>query len=81
MCSRLQHCPKCGEAVQDLEEHTREAHKQVQCPECQELVDEYFFSNHQTETCPRRVVGKCPYCEIDLLACDKDGLFMVHLLS
>ena len=74
MCERLKLCPICQERVQDLDEHNKEYHQKIVCDMCNQEVDEYLFEKHQAEECPRRVVGHCPYCEIDLFPDNKEGL-------
>ncbi|KAK2951775.1 putative Mitogen-activated protein kinase 5 [Blattamonas nauphoetae] len=61
-------CPKCGEPVQKtaLDEHYAESHQSVECELCHMQIDQYFLELHQKDECQCRILGQCPYCEIDL---------------
>ena len=67
-------CCLCNEYVEELEKHKLEKHPPLACENCHRLIDPYLLDKHNLEECPRRIVGQCPYCEIDLLAETKDGI-------
>ena len=73
-------CSLCNEYVRELESHNLENHPPVPCEHCNQLIDPFLLEQHNLEECPRRVVGQCPYCEIDLLAETKDGIAFLLFL-
>ncbi|KAH7830584.1 uncharacterized protein MONOS_1547 [Monocercomonoides exilis] len=68
-CSRHRtRCDKCGQVMENdkVEIHQNTVHKEVPCPQCDMLIDAYFLEKHKKDECQNRVIGQCPYCNIDL---------------
>ncbi|KAH7829451.1 uncharacterized protein MONOS_11066 [Monocercomonoides exilis] len=63
-------CPKCSDVIrkEEFDEHNLTVHKEIQCEKCGKLIDSYFMEQHELEECERRIVGKCPYCQLELIS-------------
>ncbi|KAA6393338.1 MAG: putative XIAP-associated factor 1 [Streblomastix strix] len=63
-------CPKCEKPFQknELKSHDEQIHKILNCKKCGEGIDSYFLSRHKSDECSQRIVGICPYCEIELIS-------------
>lgn len=71
-CSRnLQKCSICGEIVpiKHADEHFKESHAPIDCSLCSETIEREYWSLHQGEKCPKRIVT-CEFCEFPLPATD-----------
>ncbi|KAF7237009.1 XIAP-associated factor 1 [Varanus komodoensis] len=60
-------CLQCEElvALKDMEKHVEEAHRQVRCQLCHQLLQQYLLESHEAEDCPARV-SRCHFCELEL---------------
>ncbi|NXC24787.1 XAF1 factor, partial [Campylorhamphus procurvoides] len=60
-------CPECDEPVaqKDMEEHQREAHKQVRCSLCHQSMQQYQLAHHENKECQKRAM-KCNICDLEM---------------
>ncbi|NXG20459.1 XAF1 factor, partial [Grallaria varia] len=60
-------CPECDEPVaqKDVEDHQREAHKQIRCSLCHQSMQQYQLEHHENKECQNRVV-KCTICDFEM---------------
>ncbi|NXF72359.1 XAF1 factor, partial [Sclerurus mexicanus] len=60
-------CAECDEPVaqKDMEDHQREAHKQVRCSLCHQSVQQYQLEHHENKECQKRAM-KCIICNLEI---------------
>ncbi|XP_031429253.1 XIAP-associated factor 1 [Clupea harengus] len=60
-------CPDCDEPVprEQLNEHRKEQHSQVNCPKCSVKVERCHLIDHESDECKDRLVS-CEFCQLDL---------------
>ena len=68
MCSiNVKKCPKCNKpfTVDDLEDHIKEVHTEIECEFCKKKFLKSEIDNHK-KRCDSKMVP-CSYCEMDVL--------------
>lgn len=63
-CSRQNYkCKDCGQCVAkgDKEEHDQEAHKEIECPDCEFKAQSFKFEGHP-DKCPKKP-RNCDFCD------------------
>ncbi|NXP19787.1 XAF1 factor, partial [Scytalopus superciliaris] len=60
-------CPECDEPVaqKDMEDHQREAHKQIRCSLCHQSMQQYQLEHHENKECQKRAM-KCNICDLEM---------------
>ncbi|NXU86982.1 XAF1 factor, partial [Xiphorhynchus elegans] len=60
-------CAECDEPVaqKDMEDHQREAHKQVRCSLCHQSMQQYQLEHHENKECQKRAM-KCSICDLEM---------------
>ncbi|NXG08959.1 XAF1 factor, partial [Sakesphorus luctuosus] len=67
-CMRfLSLCPECDEPIaqKDMEDHQREAHKQIRCSLCHQSMQQYQLEYHENKECQKRAM-KCNICDLEM---------------
>ncbi|XP_071430941.1 XIAP-associated factor 1 isoform X2 [Pithys albifrons albifrons] len=60
-------CPECDEPIaqKDMEDHQREAHKQIRCSLCHQSMQQYQLEHHENKECQKRAM-KCNICDLEI---------------